>query len=289
MHRRTTLLGAALVGSLAIVAVACSGGDEVSDPTAETFETAVPTEPLFTRTSDAATAGAGDGAVTAAGAAPDTSGDAAPATDVASTASTAPAGSDPATTLATVPDTGVPGIDSEDEFCRSWSEFAGSFQALAGAWAIGDQAEAARSELAASAVILDATVALDEHLPDELESERAAMAALVEPLARRAGAAREEQSTAGIDEQGAASLGVAWIDALVAYGVDDPSIAIVVPADVDGGAFAAAAAAFAAARPGIVDDPSLITEVQIPLTEQYLIANCPDQGTLGGNDDVGGG
>lgn len=285
MQARPTVVRAALAGSLAIVAVACSGGgDDVSDPTAETFETAVPTEPLFTRTTDDGGSAAASDAVDVT-AAPDDSGSA-PATTGAESA--APAGSDPPATPATVPDTGVPGIDSDDAFCRSWSEFAGSFQALAGAWAIGDQTEAARSEVSASDVILTATAALDEYLPPELEPERAAVAALVEPLSRRSEAAREELSTAGIDEQGSESLGGAWLDALVAFGVDDPTIAIVVPADVDAAAFAGAAAAFAAARPGITDDPSLITDVQIPLTEQYLVANCPDQGTLGGNDDVGG-
>ena len=35
------------------------------------------------------------------------------------------------------------------------------------------------------------------------------------------------------------------------------------------------------------DGESHFEDVEIPLTEQYLIANCPDQGTLGGNDEVG--
>jgi hypothetical protein len=29
-----------------------------------------------------------------------------------------------------------------------------------------------------------------------------------------------------------------------------------------------------------------MTDAQIPLTDAYLAANCPDQGTLGGNDIV---
>jgi len=50
-----------------------------------------------------------------------------------------------------VPDVGVPGIDSADPFCRAWSEFAGSFQALAFASiADTDPVAAARLEVVAS-------------------------------------------------------------------------------------------------------------------------------------------
>ena len=52
MHARTRAWWTALVGALAIVAACSSGGDDVADPTAETFETVAPTEPLFTPNSD---------------------------------------------------------------------------------------------------------------------------------------------------------------------------------------------------------------------------------------------
>ena len=119
------------------------------------------TEPLFTRTSDQE--GATTAATTEVAAEPD---DTIPADDIS--AEPIPAATDPATSPPTVPETGVPGIDSDDEFCRSWSEFAGSFQALAGAWAIGDPTEAARSEVAAADVVLGAATALDAELPTEL-------------------------------------------------------------------------------------------------------------------------
>lgn len=77
-----------------------------------------------------------------------------------------------------VPETGVPGIDSADAFCRAWSEFAGSFLADG---------------------LLDVDVRGD--------------------------------------------IAAAWITQLSE----------------------------------IVEDLSLITDVQIPLTEAYLTANCPDQ------------
>jgi hypothetical protein len=115
MQLRTDLRRATVVGAIVLVAVAaCSGGDDDggASPTAETFETVEVTEPLFSRTSDDGTSPA-----TTVGAT-----EVPPVeTEVATTAAPS-TGSDPATTLATVPETGVPGIDSDDLFCRSWSE-----------------------------------------------------------------------------------------------------------------------------------------------------------------------
>jgi hypothetical protein len=48
--------------------------------------------------------------------------------------------------------------------------------------------------------------------------------------------------------------------------------------------FAGAVESFSTTFPSIVADPSLMTDAQIPLTDACLVANCPDQGTLGGND-----
>ncbi len=288
MRSRVHVLRAGLVGAVAIVAVACSGGgDDVADPTAETFQTAPSTEPLFTRTSGGATDeqdAAETTPATAAGTDPtvEPSGD--PTVDPTGAPSS---GDDPATTQPTVPATGVPGIDSADLFCRSWSEFAGSFQALAGAWALGEPVDAARSEVAASALILASVETFDANLPSELESERDALAELVGGMSRRAEAADDEMVAAGLTPPAIVALGEAWLTALVDAGVDDPTITVVVPAAVDATAFESAVTAFAASKPPITEDPSLITDVEIPLTEQYLIANCPDQGTLGGNDDVG--
>ena len=49
-----------------------------------------------------------------------------------------------------VPETGVPGIASDDLFCRAWSEYAGSVQALSLAWAVQPAAAASALEVAAS-------------------------------------------------------------------------------------------------------------------------------------------
>lgn len=280
MQPRVHVLRVGLVGAVAVVAVACSGGgDDVADPTAETFQTAPPTEPLFTRTSG----GSIDEPDTA-----DTTPVTGALTDPTVAPTTAPAaGDEPATTQPTVPDTGVPGIDSADLFCRSWSEFAGSFQALAGAWALGEPVDAARSEVAAAALILAAVEAFDANLPSELESERDALAELVAGMSRRARAADDEMVTARLPASAIVELGEAWLAALVDAGVDDPTITVILPGAVDATAFETAVTAFAASKPPITEDPSLITDVEIPLTEQYLIANCPDRGTLGGNDDIG--
>lgn len=278
MQLRTDLRRATVVGVIVLVAVAaCSGGDDDggASPTAETFETVEVTEPLFSRTSDDGTAPATTVAATEV---PPVE------TEIATTAAPS-TGSDAATTLPTVPETGVPGIDSDDLFCRSWSEFTGSFQALAGAWALGEQLAAARLEVAASAAMLTAATQLDANVPPEIEAERAELNELTEPMSRRAQAARDEMLAAGLADDAMDALGAAWLDALAESGVDDPQVSVLVPAGVDEAAFTQAVQAFAAARPSIIEDPSLITDALVP---QYLIDNCPDQGTLAGNDVIEG-
>jgi hypothetical protein len=267
---------------------ACGGDDDGgAAPTAETFETVDVTDPLFTRTSDDSGDDGDDGDTTSTSVddANDSATDA-PSIDTEVAVTEAPdAEADPATTLATVPDTGVPGIESADVFCRSWSEFAGSFQALAGAWALGDPGEAARLEVAASATLLAAVDQLLSNVPAEVEPQRDALTDLVDPMSRRAASAHDEMTAAGLDGDSIDALGAAWLAALAAAGVDQPDLTIVVPADVDEAAFTQAVEAFAAARPSIIEDPSLITDAVVP---DYLIENCPDQGTLAGNDVIEG-
>lgn len=255
-----------------LAATACDGGDGESDATAAAAtEQAARTDPAPT-----------DAPAEAAGAdtepdrtEPDET-DPPPSTEAAST------------TIGTVPDEGVPGIDSTDAFCRSWSEFAGSFQALAVATSFGgDSAAPPRLEAAASSAVAASVAGLDANLPPELESEREALVTeLVGPMLRRAERAMTELERAGVADEGIELLGAAWLATLAAAGLDNPDIVFILPPEVDEAAFDDAAQSLSAALPPIDQDPSLITDAQIPLTEQYLVANCPDQGTLGGNDVI---
>lgn len=185
-----------------------------------------------------------------------------------------------------VPETGVPGIDSTDSFCRAWSEFAGSFQALALVSAIGDADNAYRLEVIASSTVTAAVDAMEVHLPTELESERVALVAeLAGPMYGRALLAQVDLMSAGVDP---VELRPIWLAALAEAGVDDPEFTVDVPATIDGAALDAAVASFTAASLAIVADPALVTDASVPLTDAYLADVCPDGGTLGGNDDVAG-
>ncbi len=280
--------GAALLAGVVVLAGCASGGDDdEAVDTSTSTATAEPTvtDALFTPADDAATvATAVDGDEDGASTAPDTEADDASETTVDEGADDAADGA--TTTLAVVPDTGVPGIDSTNVFCRAWAQFGGTFQGLAIAWGVGDADLAAHNEVAASSAVLSAVADLDANVPTEIEHERADLAALVEPMSRRAAAARDELVAAGVADVGILDLGDAWLVALADAGIDEPAIVIAVPDTVEEVALSAASAAFAAARPPLIDDPSMITDVAIPDTEQYLIDNCPDQGTLLGNDDV---
>ena len=184
-------------------------------------------------------------------------------------------------------DTGVPGLDSDDAFCRSWSEFAGTFQAVALSASLAtDPRDAARAEVAASPTVVAAVAGLDDNLPDELATERQALTVgLVGPLARRAGVAVDALATAGLTTAEIAAIGDVWLAALTATGLEEPIDDLALdPGVVD--RFDEAVSALAAARPSIVEDPALITDAQTPLTSAYLADHCPDQGLLAGNDVV---
>ncbi len=190
--------------------------------------------------------------------------------------------------LPAVAETGVPGIDSDDAFCRAWSEYAGSFAALAFAWEVRPPAEAARLEVAAAPALRAAVADLAEALPDELEAQREAFTVdFPAPMLRRSSRAITLLGEAGADDAAIAALGEAWIDELADEGFDSPTLDVDAPPAPE--ALAAAAADFAAAVPSIREDPSLdTTAIDISEALDHLSANCPDQGTLAGDDDVGG-
>ena len=257
--RRWSAVGCAL--ALALVAGACSDdGDDASTSVAATATT---------------------GATTEASAATTAASTAAPTTQEAA-ASTSEA------TIATVPDEGVPGIDSDDPFCRAWSEFAGSFQALTLVASFGDPATAARFEVVASGAVTTAVAGLAAEFPAEVRSEQAVfLDELIGPFARRAERAVDELDAAGATAAQIDALGDAWLAALAESGIDDPAITVVVADDLES-PLGDAVVVFAANVPPIPADPSLITEAQAPATLAYLAENCPDQGILAGNDVIDG-
>ena len=190
-------------------------------------------------------------------------------------------------TIATVPEQAAPGIDSEDPFCRAWSEFAGSFQALTFASiADSDPLVGARLEVLAAGAVAGAAQTLDDTFPDEIVGERERFVDdVIGPFARRAGRAVDALRSAGLGAD-VEVLGQVWLAALVDADLTDPVIAVEVPAALDG-AVDEATRSFAAAFPPIAADPSLVTEAEAPDTLAYLAEQCPDQGVLAGNDAIG--
>ena len=269
VERTAMAMRVATIGVLVLAAVGCSGGGATSEPTVTTSGATVATTVVSTTTSSTVTTSS---APTAA------------ASPTEPSATTSSVGSD---TIATVPDDGVPGIDSDNAFCRAWGEFAGSFQALVLVSSVStDPVEAARLEVVASPAVVSAARSLDDALPDAVAGERVAFVdGVIGPFSRRAERASEALATAGLSGAEVAELGESWLDALTAAGVDDPDIAVVVPARLVGDV-EVAVAEFVAAVPSIVDDPSLVTAADAPATFGYLADNCPDQGILGGNDAI---
>ena len=213
------------------------------------------------------------------------------ATATATTTTPATATATANETIATVPEQAVPGIDSEDPFCRSWSEFAGSFQALTFASTDGaDPLVGARLEVVAAGAVVAAAQSLDDAFPDEIADEREVFVDdVIGPFVRRAARAVAELRSVGVGEDDIELLGDAWLAALATADATDPVIVVDVPAELDAAVDAAvdvASAAFAVDLPPIADDPSLITRAEAPGTLGYLAEQCPDQGVLAGNDAI---
>ena len=198
-----------------------------------------------------------------------------------------PATSDagPPTSVA-VAETGVPGLDSEDAFCAAWSRFGGSFQVVAvtAAFTDGPPESVAELEVIAAPTVSDAYRALTDTWPDEIDAERdVALDEVLGPFARRLGAGLDALAAAGATDDDLAVLDEAWIAALARRNPDSPEIALDLPAQqwalVD-----TAVPAYLDAVGTWRDDDSLVTGIDIPLTNDYLARTCPDQGALTGQE-----
>jgi hypothetical protein len=212
--------------------------------------------------------------------------EAADSSDPSGTAVDGP-GSVPSESLPAVPEVGVPGLDSDDVVCRAWSRFGGSFQvvAVAASFGSGDHADVAALEVMASPTVTSAYDDLVANWPDELADEADAVADdYLGPFARRSDRALTQLEAAGADAATMEVILTAWETALAGRDATQAEVVVELPDDVRA-VVDDAASELAAQIVPIPSDPSLVTDVQVPLTEQYLDDNCPDRGTLGGVDE----
>lgn len=267
---RTPTITAAIGVSAALAATGCSGGDDQSGegPTTTVLATPATSEPSN---------GVEAGATTPA------------STTVATTVVEEPAESTepPFTTFAVVevPETGVPGLDSDDSFCAAWSRFGGSWQVIQVAANFApDPSVTPVLEVTAAPVVAAAFDAMFADWPTDLIDEREAVAdGFFGPLDRRAEAALDALGDAGATADQLTALGDAWEAALAARVPDEP----VVSPELDETLRTlvdTAAATFAGRLVDFVDDPTMRIVVETPLTDAYLSTACPDQGALTGGE-----
>jgi hypothetical protein len=263
---------------VAAVATSCTRGDDLTAPTLPTtpIASATPSSPggstEVSGSGDAGTVTTGDGAT-----GDDTTGDDTAPVSLVTT---------PPISVVDVPEVGVPGLDSDDAFCSSWSRFAGSFQVVAvtAAFGSGPPEELAALEVAAAPTVTSAYRDLLENWPDELADEADLVADdFLGPFARRLAAARTALGDVGADDDAVASIEAAWLDGLAQRDPSTPEFVVDLPDElwrvIDD-----AASAFAQQRVPFSQDPSLVTDVQTPKTIEYLAVTCPDQGTLSGQE-----
>ena len=257
---RPSLRGIAALACAGSILAACSGGgDESAPPSTEVAAAPAPDDgDLFTESGSEEPA-------------PVTGQDSAPVVE----------------SIPPVPETGVPGIASDDAFCQAWSQYAGSVQALSLAWAAQPAAAAATLEVAASDAVTSAVAAMAAELPADIESNRDALTVDVPgPFLLRAERARQALVDAGATEVEIELLGDAWVEAIAAAGLDTEDVAVVVADDVEQ-KLSTAAGTFLDDTPSILEDPTLdTTEFDITPSLDFIFENCPDRGTLAGNDVV---
>lgn len=184
-----------------------------------------------------------------------------------------------------VPETGVPGLDSDDTFCAAWSRFGGSWQVIQVAANFApDPTIVPAMEVVASPVVTRAFEAMLAVWPGELADERDVVAdGFFGPFDRRATTALDALVVAGATPADIAEIGAAWEEALAGRRPDDPIVTPALPAElwaiVD-----AASADFDGRLVGFVSDPSMRIVVETPRTDAYLATACPDQGSLAGTE-----
>lgn len=193
----------------------------------------------------------------------------------------------PFTTFAVVevPETGVPGLDSDDSFCAAWSRFGGSWQVIQVAANFApDPSIVPTMEVTAAPIVAAAYDAMLSAWPDELAEERDVVAdGFFGPLDRRAESALAALAGAGASEADARAIGDAWETALAARQADQPVVDVELSDELRA-LVDEAASEFAAQRVDFVDDPSMRIAVETPLTDEFLATACPDQGALAGGE-----
>ncbi|MAT06476.1 MAG: hypothetical protein CL424_15670 [Acidimicrobiaceae bacterium] len=267
-------------GTLAVAAglmlAACSGGDgtDLAEVEPDATSATTPTTPIThdsesDRPTGTATASADGGATD------DSEGSEAVVTEVT-------AGGD----SIVVDETGVPGLDDDDVFCRSWSRFGGSFQVVAvnAAFGASDDLRFATLEVVAAPTTASAYAEMSQAWPDDLADESdAALDDVYGPFARRLAAARTALVDAGATPADLEAIDTAWLEALATRRPDDPEVVIDLSDELWALVDEATPAYLDEVGPW-VDDDSLVTATDIPETNAYLADNCPDQGVLAGQE-----
>jgi hypothetical protein len=149
----------------------------------------------------------------------------------------------------------------------------------------GEPVAVAALEVIASPTVTRAYDDLIANWPEELADEAASVANdYLGPFARRADRALADLEAAGADATAIERIVVAWETVLAGRDASEPDVVVELPDDVQAVVDDAASELAAQTFP-IPSDESLVTDVQVPLTEQYFEDNCPDRGTLGGVDE----
>jgi hypothetical protein len=189
-----------------------------------------------------------------------------------------------------VPEAGIPGLDSTDQFCAAWSRWAGSYQVVSvtAAFSEAPAREVAALEVVASTLVVDANTDLLANWPEAISTERDLAAdKYFGPFTRRSEIALGAFRAAGADATIVATTREAWLAGLARRDPTSPELSIDLP-DATWSIVDTAAADLLTQRVPFGDDPSLVIAADTSAIDDYIAATCPDQGALAGGEVSGG-
>jgi hypothetical protein len=141
-------------------------------------------------------------------------------------------------------------------------------------------------ELTSAPYLAEVVGVIDESWPSELESERTTVIEQrIGPYARRAGRAVETLGEAGVTTVELSELRSTWRAALATRDPQSPVLAVPPVSGQVQAKLDAAATAYDTTVTPFAQDPSLVVDsVDAPLTDAYLLAQCPDLAASGVGD-----
>ena len=185
------------------------------------------------------------------------------------------------------PPTGVPGLSSDDAFCRDYARVLGTSNLLTISGAFGAQTveELARVEAIAAPAVAEAAAIIGDEVPESAAADADVLVRdVVGPVAARAARVVDALRSAGLDDVALTDLVARWDEVLETDDQGDPAVSVD-PLDADTEAAIAAALVTLDLVPYHQDTTLFVPGASTPLVFAHVQQSCPEiLGLLGDAD-----